>query len=37
MATIASKRMMMSAGVKFSQLKTDLSSITLDFIPEEDK
>ena len=36
MATIASKRMMMSAGVKFTQLKTQLQSITLDFIPEED-
>ena len=37
MATIASKRMMMSAGVKFTQLQTDLRSIVLDFIPEEDR
>ena len=37
MATLASKRMMQSAGVKFTQLKTDLESITLSFIPEEDQ
>ena len=37
MSTLASKRMMMSAGVKFTQLKTSLQSITLDFIPEEDR
>ena len=37
MATLASKRMMMSAGVKFTQLRTELKSITLDFVPEEDK
>ena len=37
MATLASKRMMMSAGVKFTQLRTDLKSITLDFVPEEEK
>jgi dCMP deaminase len=37
MSTIASKRMMMSAGVKFTQLKTQLRAITLDFIPEEDQ
>ena len=37
MATMASKRMLMSAGVKFTQLKTDLDSITLSFIPEEDR
>ena len=36
MSTLASKRMMMSAGVKFTQLKTNLQSITLDFIPEEE-
>ena len=33
----ASKRMMLSAGVKFQQLRTDLKSITLDFVPEEDR
>jgi hypothetical protein len=27
----------MSAGVKFTQLKTNLDSITLSFIPEEDQ
>ena len=37
MATLASKRMMMSAGVKFTQLRTDLKSITLDFVPEEER
>ena len=33
----ASKRMLTAAGVTFRQLKTDLKSITLDFIPEEEK
>ena len=37
MATLASKRMMDSAGVRYTQLKTHLKSITLDFIPEEDR
>ena len=37
MATLASKRMMMSAGVKFTQLRTNLKTITLDFVPEEEK
>ena len=36
-STRASKRMLTAAGVAFRQLKTDLQSITLDFIPEEDK
>ena len=27
--------MMTAAGVKFTQLTTNLSSITLDFVPEE--
>jgi len=27
----------MSAGVKFTQLRTDLKEIVLDFIPEEEK
>ena len=35
--TKASKRMLIAAGVKYTQLKTSLDSITLDFIPEEDK
>ena len=34
-ATLASKRMLTSAGVKFTQLTTDLKSITLDFVPPE--
>ena len=37
MATLASKRMLQSAGVKFTQLKTNLDSITLSFIPEENR
>ena len=37
MSTLASKRMMQSAGVKFSQLRTNLKSITLDFVPEEER
>ena len=37
LSTLASKRMMDSAGVKYTQLKTTLESITLDFIPEENK
>ena len=35
--TIASKRMMDAAGVKYTQLKPSMDSITLDFIPEENK
>ena len=37
MSTLASKRMLMSAGVKFTQLRTELKEITLDFVPEEEK
>ena len=37
MLNIASKRMLMSAGVKFTQLHFDRESIVLDFVPEEDK
>ena len=37
MSTLASKRMMQSAGITFRQLKTSLDSITLDFIPEENR
>ena len=36
-STLASKRMLTAAGVKFTQLKTTVKSITLDFIPEEEK
>ena len=34
---LASKRMLDAAGVKYTQLRTSLKSITLDFIPEEDR
>ena len=37
LGTMASKRMLDAAGVKYTQLKTDLTSITLDFIPEENR
>ena len=36
-STRASKRMLTAAGVTFRQLKPTLNSITLDFIPEENK
>ena len=36
-ATLASKRMMDAAGVKYTQLRTSIKTITLDFIPEEEK
>ena len=36
-STLASKRMLTAAGVTFRQLKTTLQSITLDFVPEEEK
>ena len=36
-STLASKRMMDAAGVKYIQLRTEIDTITLDFIPEEDK
>jgi hypothetical protein len=37
MGTMASKRMLDAAGVKYSRLATDISEITLDFIPAENK
>ncbi len=37
MGNLASKRMLDAAGVKYTKLQTRLDSITLDFIPEEDK
>ena len=36
-ATLASKRMLAAAGVKTTQLRTGIRSITLDFTPEEEK
>ena len=35
--TIASKRMMDAAGVRYIRLRTSVDSITLDFVPEEEK
>ena len=37
MGNFASKRMLSAAGVKFTQLDTELKSITLDFLPEEER
>ena len=37
LATMASKRMMDSAGVRYIQMRTGIKSITLDFTPEEEK
>lgn len=36
-ATIASKRMMDAAGVKYTQIRPRMQEITLDFTPEEEK
>ena len=35
--TIASKRMLDAAGVRYTQLKPSMESITLSFVPEENK
>ena len=37
MMNLASKRMLDAAGVKYSRLQTGVDSITLDFVPEENK
>ena len=37
MLNLASKKMLDAAGVKYTTLTTSLDSITLDFIPEEDR
>ena len=37
MATLASKRMLDSAGVKYIRLRPQRDSITLNFIPEEEQ
>ena len=37
MSTLASKRMMDAAGVKYTRLVPRVKEITLDFIPEEEK
>ena len=37
LSTLASKRMMDSAGVKYIQLRPGVKSIMLDFVPEEEK
>ena len=36
-STLASKRMLDAAGVKYTRLHTDVKTITLDFTPEEEK
>ena len=36
-ANVASKRMLDAAGVRYTRMHTDVRSITLDFIPEENK
>ena len=36
-STLASKRMLDAAGVRYTQLRPTVSAITLDFIPEENK
>ena len=35
--TLASKRMLDAAGVKYTQLRTNVKTITLDFTPEEER
>ena len=37
MLNLASKRMLMSAGIKFTQLRFDREQIVLDFVPEEER
>ena len=37
MGNLASKRMLDAAGVKYTQLHTGIKTLTLDFIPEEEK
>ncbi len=37
MLNLVSKRMLEAAGVTYTQLRTDLRELTLDFVPEEEK
>ncbi|MBR2889186.1 MAG: dCMP deaminase family protein [Oscillospiraceae bacterium] len=37
MLNLVSKRMLDAAGVKYKRLRTNVESVTLDFIPEEDR
>jgi hypothetical protein len=37
MLNLASKRMLDAAGVKYTKLTTQMNSIVLNFIPEEDR
>ena len=37
MLNLASKRMLQSAGVKFTQLRPQRDRIVLDFVPEEER
>ena len=37
MSTLASKRMMDSAGVRYTQLRPSIRELRLDFVPEEER
>ena len=37
MLNLVSKKMLQAAGVKFTQMRTNLKELTLDFVPEENK
>jgi dCMP deaminase len=37
MMNLVSKRMLDAAGVKYVRLRTNVESVTLDFVPEEDR
>ena len=37
MMNLVSKRMLDAAGVKYTQMQTDVKELVLDFVPEEDK
>ena len=37
LGNLASKKMLDAAGVKYTQLRTEVKSLTLDFVPEEEK
>ena len=37
MMNLVSKRMLEAGGVRYTKLHTDIKSLTLDFVPEEDK
>ena len=37
LGNLASQKMLDAAGVKYTQLRTEIKSLTLDFVPEEEK